>query len=53
MLCQEVQSGDLVMTMGAGNVWQIADDLLACLDRTRVGVTDSEKSAKRSAAVPE
>lgn len=31
MLCDEVQEGDLVMTMGAGNVWQIADSLLASL----------------------
>ncbi|HON69309.1 MAG TPA: Mur ligase family protein, partial [Phycisphaerae bacterium] len=29
MLCDEVQPGDLVITMGAGNVWQIADSLLA------------------------
>jgi UDP-N-acetylmuramate--alanine ligase len=53
MLCQEVQAGDLVMTMGAGNVWQIADDLLACLDRTRIGIAASDKSAIRSAVVPE
>ncbi len=35
MLCREVQADDLVVTMGAGNVWQIADDLLACLQRHR------------------
>jgi len=28
VLCKEVQPGDLVITMGAGDVWQIADDLL-------------------------
>ncbi|MBI4579068.1 MAG: UDP-N-acetylmuramate--L-alanine ligase, partial [Planctomycetes bacterium] len=36
MLCREVQANDLVVTMGAGNVWQIADNLLACLERTRI-----------------
>lgn len=36
-LCAEVESGDLVVTMGAGNVWKIADDLLTCLHRTRGG----------------
>jgi len=36
-LCAEVSAGDLVVTMGAGNVWQVADDLLACLSRTRGG----------------
>jgi UDP-N-acetylmuramate--alanine ligase len=35
MLCGEVQENDLVVTMGAGNVWQIADNLLACLERRR------------------
>jgi UDP-N-acetylmuramate--alanine ligase len=35
MLCEEVQADDLVITMGAGNVWQIADSLLGCLRRTR------------------
>ena len=30
-LHEEVRSGDLVLTMGAGNVWQVADDLLARL----------------------
>ncbi len=34
-LCGEVAEGDLVVTMGAGNVWRIADDLLSCLSRTR------------------
>jgi UDP-N-acetylmuramate--alanine ligase len=34
-LCDEVQPGDLVVTMGAGNVWRIADDLLTCLAKTR------------------
>ena len=27
-LCQKVEAGDLVVTMGAGNVWQVADKLL-------------------------
>jgi UDP-N-acetylmuramate--alanine ligase len=36
-LCREVQPGDMVMTMGAGTVWQIADQLLDCLKRTRNG----------------
>ena len=30
-LCDEVSSGDLVVTMGAGDVWRIADQLVACL----------------------
>lgn len=34
-LCQEVTPGDMVVTMGAGNVWRIADDLLMCLARSR------------------
>jgi UDP-N-acetylmuramate--alanine ligase len=34
-LCSEVQPGDMVVTMGAGNVWRIADDLLGCLARSR------------------
>jgi UDP-N-acetylmuramate--alanine ligase len=34
-LCAEVAEGDLVVTMGAGNVWRVADDLLECLARTR------------------
>jgi len=34
-LCAEVQSGDLVITMGAGDVWQVADGLLKCLAATR------------------
>lgn len=36
-LCQEVQPGDLVVTMGAGDVWRIADDLLSCLAKTQKG----------------
>jgi UDP-N-acetylmuramate--alanine ligase len=46
MLCGEVQAGDLVITMGAGNVWQIADDLLACLDRNRAGTPVEKPAAK-------
>ena len=34
-LIDEVQAGDLVITMGAGNVCEIADDLLKSLARTR------------------
>ena len=30
-LYEEAQTGDLVLTMGAGNVWQVADDLLSRL----------------------
>jgi len=37
MLCEEVSAGDLVVTMGAGNVWQVADQLLKCLAHTRSG----------------
>jgi UDP-N-acetylmuramate--alanine ligase len=29
ILRQSVRPGDLVVTMGAGNVWQIARDLVA------------------------
>ncbi|MHC4441327.1 MAG: UDP-N-acetylmuramate--L-alanine ligase [Planctomycetota bacterium] len=36
-LGEEVQSGDLVLTMGAGNVWQVADDLLAHLSEVSEG----------------
>jgi len=36
-LGSEVQAGDLVVTMGAGNVWQIADRLVALLkDQARL-----------------
>ncbi len=31
MLCDEVGPGDVVITMGAGNVWQVADSVLAGL----------------------
>ena len=34
-LCHEVRPGDLVITMGAGDVWKIAEGLLKCLARTR------------------
>jgi len=36
-LCAEVGPDDLVVTMGAGDVWQVADQLLACLSRKRHG----------------
>jgi len=39
-LCKEVRDGDLVITMGAGNVWQVADNLLDCLAQTR-GVSEA------------
>ena len=39
-LCSEAEDGDLVVTMGAGNVWRIADDLLVCLSRTRVSTEE-------------
>ena len=42
-LCAEVRQGDLVVTMGAGNVWRVADDLVACLSRTR---EDSDEQAQ-------
>jgi UDP-N-acetylmuramate--alanine ligase len=34
-LAEQVETGDLVVTMGAGNVFQVADALLAHLRRTR------------------
>ncbi len=34
-LCGEVKEGDLVVTMGAGDVYRVADQLLDCLKRTR------------------
>lgn len=34
-LCREVEEGDVVITMGAGDVWRVADNLLTCLRRTR------------------
>ncbi len=48
-LCTEVSPGDLVVTMGAGNVWRIADDLLTCLARTR-GDAEAEFVAAGDAA---
>ncbi|GMV98006.1 MAG: UDP-N-acetylmuramate--L-alanine ligase [Phycisphaerae bacterium] len=39
MLCAETAEGDLVITMGAGNVNQIADDLVRCLEKTRRGAS--------------
>jgi UDP-N-acetylmuramate--alanine ligase len=48
MLCDEVQEGDLVITMGAGNVWQIADSVLARL-KSRQEQTSSAKREVRSA----
>lgn len=38
-LCNEVQSNDLVITMGAGTVWQVADSLLKCLAANRLEET--------------
>ncbi|NLX23305.1 MAG: UDP-N-acetylmuramate--L-alanine ligase [Phycisphaerae bacterium] len=32
-LCGEVEPGDLVVTMGAGDVWRVADGLLDCLTK--------------------
>jgi UDP-N-acetylmuramate--alanine ligase len=46
MLCHEVQENDLVITMGAGNVWQIADSLLACLKMNRE--TDAQNGPQAS-----
>ncbi len=34
-LCHEVDEGDLVVTMGAGDVWRLADQLVECLAKTR------------------
>lgn len=39
-LCREVRPGDLVVTMGAGDVWKIAEGLLECLARTRGEATE-------------
>ncbi|NLX14458.1 MAG: UDP-N-acetylmuramate--L-alanine ligase [Phycisphaerales bacterium] len=36
-LGREVREGDLVITMGAGDVWRMADQLLDCLKQTRSG----------------
>ncbi len=30
-LCREIRSGDVIITMGAGNVWQVADSVLTGL----------------------
>jgi len=30
-VAKDVQPGDVVMTMGAGNIWMVADELLARL----------------------
>ena len=32
-LCREVRTGDLVVTMGAGDVWKVADELVCRLGR--------------------
>ncbi len=48
-LCAEVAGGDLVVTMGAGNVYQIADALVDCLKRTRgPGGDESGERGQRS-----
>jgi UDP-N-acetylmuramate--alanine ligase len=39
-LCREVRPGDLVITMGAGDVWKTAESLLTCLAATRGDATD-------------
>ena len=44
-LCAEVRPGDLVVTMGAGNVWKIADDLLVCLSSRNGGTFDAPGDA--------
>lgn len=37
-LCAEAQPGDLVITMGAGDIWRVADGLLTCLgSKSRAG----------------
>jgi UDP-N-acetylmuramate--alanine ligase len=36
-LCAELRPGDLVITMGAGNVWQVADGLLNGLAQAQEG----------------
>ena len=34
-LCDELNEGDMVVTMGAGNVWEVADELICRLRRNR------------------
>ena len=34
-VCREVRPGDLVVTMGAGDVWKLADELIRRLGRDR------------------
>jgi len=34
-LCDELHEGDMVITMGAGNVWEVADELIRRLRRNR------------------
>lgn len=48
-LCAEVEPGDVVITMGAGDVWRIGDQLLACLQKTRGASTVKDEEAGQSA----
>jgi UDP-N-acetylmuramate--alanine ligase len=49
-LCAEVEPGDLVITMGAGDVWRVAHSLLGCLERTRqAGQSASDARAEAMA----
>lgn len=34
-LCQSARTGDVIMTVGAGNLYDIHDDLVSCLRQTR------------------
>ena len=34
-LCQDVQAEDVIVTMGAGDVWKLADELVYRLGRDR------------------
>jgi UDP-N-acetylmuramate--alanine ligase len=43
-LCREVCPGDVVITMGAGNVWQVADSMLA-------GLANGQKDGKSFVAM--
>ena len=51
MVRREIQPGDLVLTMGAGDVWKVGDALLRADARRSKGAgKKSKKRGKRKAA---
>ena len=45
-LLERIRPGDLIMTMGAGDIWRVAQDLVSKLgERTRVGESDNRSGS--------